>query len=140
MQLNITTDYAIRIVRYLAMKAELATAKEISEKMAIPENYIIKIARKLKEVGIINTYKGVNGGYELRKKPNEITILDIVKVMEKTIKINRCLEEDECCSMGDVNKCPVHEYYRIIQSELEFKLREITIETMLNDGGGFDES
>ncbi|WP_394883878.1 RrF2 family transcriptional regulator [Clostridium tertium] len=131
MQLNITTDYAIRIVRYLAIKAELTTVKEISEEMVIPENYINKIARKLKEAGIINTYNGAKGGYELRKHPNEITILDIVKVMEKTIKINRCLEKDDYCSRGDVNTCSLYKYYRIIQSELEGKLGEITIENCM---------
>lgn len=131
MQLNITTDYAIRIVRYLAIKAELTTVKEISEKMVIPENYINKIARKLKDAGIINTYNGAKGGYELKKHPNEITILDIVKVMEKTIKINRCLEGDEYCSRQSVEECSLHKHFSIIQSELESKLREITIENCM---------
>lgn len=52
MQLNITTDYAIRIVIYLAIKEKLTTSKEISEAMFILERYIGKITRKLKEQGL----------------------------------------------------------------------------------------
>ena len=43
MQFNITTDYAIRTVLYLAMKNRLATAAEISEAMHIPKNYQLKV-------------------------------------------------------------------------------------------------
>ncbi|WP_394883854.1 hypothetical protein [Clostridium tertium] len=57
MQLNITTDYAIRIVRCLAIKAKLTTAKEISEEMVIPKNYIVKITRKLKYVNTSALFK-----------------------------------------------------------------------------------
>ncbi|MBS6503656.1 MAG: Rrf2 family transcriptional regulator [Clostridium sp.] len=133
MQLNITTDYAIRIVKYLAIKLEVTTAKEISEAMGIPEKYIMKITRKLKDAGIINAYSGAKGGYSLKKQSNEITILDIVKVMENTIKINRCLEDDVDCSRMSKNTCLLHKYYRSIQSELESKLDKLTIENCIKE-------
>lgn len=47
MQLNVTTDYAIRTVLYLAVKDELATANEIATAMGIPPSYVLKITRKL---------------------------------------------------------------------------------------------
>lgn len=53
MQLNVTTDYAIRIVLYLAIKKEITTSKEIGAAMGIPKNYVLKITHKLVEAGII---------------------------------------------------------------------------------------
>lgn len=128
MQLNITTDYPIRIVIYLAIKEKLTTSKEISEAMFIPENYINKIMRKLKAVGIVNTYNGAKGGYDLKKKPDEISLLEIVKTMENTIRFNRCLEADGYCSRQATKTCPVHKCYKVIQSEIETRLEKITIQ------------
>ena len=50
MQLNITTDYAIRIVYYLALKEETITASELASVLKIPVNYISKITKKFKLV------------------------------------------------------------------------------------------
>jgi Rrf2 family nitric oxide-sensitive transcriptional repressor len=49
MQLKITTDYAIRIVYYLACRGEVITASELAYELKIPESYIPKITKKLKE-------------------------------------------------------------------------------------------
>lgn len=58
MQLNVTTDYAIRTVLYLAVKDELATANEIATAMGIPPSYVLKITRKLVAAGIIKRIVG----------------------------------------------------------------------------------
>ena len=133
MQLNITTDYAIRIVIYLATTNQLTVAKEISDNMVIPQNYVIKIMKKLKDAGIVETYNGVNGGYKLRKSADEISLLDIIKIMEKTIMINRCLEADEYCSRNAIKECSMRKYYINIQNLLESKLKDITIKDCINN-------
>ena len=68
MQLKITTDYAIRIVYYLACRGEVITASELAYELKIPESYIPKITKKLKEANIITACEGIKGGYSLVKK------------------------------------------------------------------------
>ena len=58
MQLNITTDYAIRIVLYLSTTQEKATSKELSENLCIPQHYILKVTKKLENAKLINVYNG----------------------------------------------------------------------------------
>ena len=53
MQLKITTDYAIRIVYYLACRSEVITASELAYELKIPESYIPKITKRLKDANII---------------------------------------------------------------------------------------
>ena len=67
MRLNITTDYAIRIILYLSMKGGIISSKELSETMKIPENYVLKVARKLTKAGLTRTYVGKNGGFAVNK-------------------------------------------------------------------------
>ena len=62
MQLNITTDYAIRIVYYLALKEETITASELASVLKIPVNYISKITKKLKAAEIVQACEGIKGG------------------------------------------------------------------------------
>lgn len=132
MQLNITTDYAIRILVYLGSTNRLTTAKEISDNMSIPQNYVIKIMKKLKDADIIETYSGVNGGYKLKKNSDEINFLDIIEIMEKSIKIHRCLENNTCCSKNSIAGCTIHKYYKLIQNDLESNLKKITIKSCID--------
>ena len=78
MQLKITTDYAIRIVYYLACRSEVITASELAYELKIPESYIPKITKKLKEANIITACEGIKGGYSLVKKTEDISLFDII--------------------------------------------------------------
>lgn len=86
MQLNVTTDYAIRIILYLALRKEITTSKEIAAAMSIPQNYVLKITHKLVEAGLIKRLVGVQGGFSLDKTVDEITLLDIISIMEPTTR------------------------------------------------------
>ena len=118
MQLNVTTDYAIRIVLYLAMKDRVVNSGEIAEAMGIPPTYIMKITRKLKHANILSEKRGVDGGFVLSSAPDQLTLLDIVGALEKTVNINRCLEEDEYCSRNAVSFCTVRKLLVRLQAEL----------------------
>lgn len=133
MQLNITTDYAIRIIVYLSSKKGIISSKELSIKLKIPQHYILKITKRLEKSGIINIYVGKNGGFSMVKKSNEISLADIIKIMEGTTKINRCLEEDKYCSCCASDYCEVRNFYCILQKEVEEKLFSMTIERLLSD-------
>lgn len=64
MQLNITTDYAIRIILALANRdGEVVSSKDISMTMKIPQKYVLKITRSLVAVELIERRSGVYGGF-----------------------------------------------------------------------------
>lgn len=72
MQLNFTTDYAIRIVLYLAYKGEIASSSEISKKIEMSKSYALKVTKRLFKAGILDRKKGIYGGFFLSKKPEQI--------------------------------------------------------------------
>ena len=73
-----------------------------------------------------------NGGFAVNKPAQQIDLLSIIRIMENTVKINRCLEEDEYCSRFATATCPVRSFYCILQDELESKLSSITIKSLLD--------
>ena len=132
MQLNITTDYAIRIILALANRdGEVVSSKDISMTMKIPQKYVLKITRSLVAAELIERRSGVYGGFLLAKKPEEISLLEIVKVMEPTMYVNRCLEKDKYCSREAIDNCAIRKFYTNFQNIVEEKFSEVTIKDLV---------
>lgn len=133
MQLNITTDYAIRIILALANRdGEVVSSKDISMTMKIPQKYVLKITRSLVAAELIERRSGVYGGFLLARKPEEISLLEIVEVMEPTMRLNRCLEKDNYCSREATDNCPIRKFYINFQNIIEEKFSEVTIKTLID--------
>ena len=131
MQLTNSTDYAIRVVVFLASEGRLASSSEIAEKMGIPVSYLRMIAAPLRETGIIASHKGSLGGYGLAAPPESISLLDIIRITEGTTKINRCLEHDRYCSRFATESCPVRACYVEMQESIEAALAAMTIDKVV---------
>lgn len=127
MQLTTTTDYAIRLLLYLALTGRRTPSSEISQKMRIPQNYLMATAARLRRAGFLKSGTGQMGGYTLIKAPQEISLLDIIKVTEGTIKLNRCLEHDRYCSRFATENCAVREVYDTLQDTVEEMLGGVTL-------------
>lgn len=134
--MNITqeTDYAIRAVVSLAEVGENTRldAKYISEKCSIPLRFLLKLLRKLTNKKIINSFRGVNGGYSLGKSPFDITFKDIVEAIEGPIVINKCIASVDNCNANKNGDCLVHDEFYKIQKILEEALNKVTIGDVIN--------
>lgn len=69
MHMTLEADYAVRIVEFLAVNPGRADAKTISERTSVTLRFTLKILRTLVSDGIVRSYKGAKGGYELAKPP-----------------------------------------------------------------------
>ena len=88
MQLTSKTDYAIRIVCYLAAQRQMISTSELSQELSVPSSYIPKITKKLKQAGIIKVCEGTNGGYMLAKQPENISLMEIISGYPDGLKGN----------------------------------------------------
>ena len=134
MSLNITTDYAIRVLLYLASNAtvgESISGKEIAEEMGIPYNYFLKIVPNLKDANFIISYQGKKGGYSLEKDPADISLFDIIDAMEDDLTISECLKNPSACSRTYTGHCAVHNFFYSLQEDLEKKLRSVSLESVV---------
>ena len=133
MKLTQATDYAFRLVLYLAKnKEEVVEAKYISEAEKIPRRFLLKIARQLIQAGIIESYRGQNGGYKIARDPAEITLKDVVLAIEGSIIINKCQEDPEFCNRKAQDFCAIHCCLNSILAVLEKEFEKYTFATLLN--------
>lgn len=130
MALNVTTDYAIRILLYLATYAENGksiSGKEIATEMRIPYNYFLKLVPNLKNAGFLISFQGKNGGYALTLDPSEITLYDVIAAMNDDIIISECLHNPAACGRNYTDHCAVHNVFSGIQSELDKRLKSMSL-------------
>lgn len=124
MKITREADYALRIVAMLAEEDKHIEAKVIAERNDIPYRFTLKILRKIVQSGIIKSYRGVNGGYVLNRKPSEITFREVIEVIDGKIAINKCFEDPEICKNNGI--CKVQRKLCLVQKKLSDELDSIT--------------
>ena len=134
MQLTSTTDYAIRIVCYLAAQRQMISTSELSQELSVPSSYIPKITKKLKQAGIIKACEGIKGGYQIAKQPENISLRDVISCTESTMAISRCLEKEGGCSKNYIACCKVHQILLDLQNIYNNRLESVKISDIIRPG------
>ena len=134
MQLTSTTDYAIRIVCYLAAQRQMISTSELSQELSVPSSYIPKITKKLKQAGIIKACEGIKGGYQIAKHPENISLRDVISCTESTMAISRCLEKEGGCSKNYIACCKVHQILLDLQNIYNNRLESVKISDIIRPG------
>ncbi|SDS42697.1 RrF2 family transcriptional regulator [Bradyrhizobium canariense] len=93
MRLTVYTDYALRVLMYLALKKDqLATIAEIAESYDISKNHLMKVAHQLGVAGYVETVRGRGGGLRLAKPIKAIGLGEVVRHTEPDMAIVSCFE------------------------------------------------
>ena len=122
MHITLESDYAIRIVIFLAQQGKRADAKLISENTGVSLRFALKILRKLVSGEIVRSYKGMAGGYELA---------DIIGVIEGPYCLSRCLRPDGVCPRSGEADCKVSRVFADISVDVHQKLKQATIDQLM---------
>ena len=124
MHMTLEADYAVRIVEFLAAANQKVDARTISEETHVPLRFALKILRKLVAEGIVRSYKGTQGGYELAKEPQEISLGQVIESVEGPITISRCVgtEEFQCTRVRERSECRFNRTYAEIAQMVRERL------------------
>lgn len=91
MQLTKYTDYALRVLLFLAERPqELASIAQIADAHAISRNHLMKVVRHLGQLGILDTVRGRNGGLRLAHPPHAINVGWVIRNCEETLTLGHC--------------------------------------------------
>lgn len=133
MQLHNTSQYAIRILSYIANdgKKKQYSAKELSEVLTIPYKFLTKIMTELVKAGLINSIKGREGGYELSKPASEIKIMDILDTFNERVNDDKCVLGIGICDGN--NKCGLHDQWVEPKNLIQKMFEETTLDNLEGD-------
>lgn len=125
MKFQETTQHTIRFLTYMAKEPhKLYATKQVAEELSIPYKYITKIVTLLSKEGFIQSKKGSNGGISLLKDPQEITVRDILEVLND-LDLEMCVLGNGKCSHNGV--CAMHHSWMPTRNKLEETFNTTTL-------------
>lgn len=104
--------------------------KSISQRQGISEYYLEQLFSALRKAKLIKSIRGAQGGYVLNKLPEEITVADIMEVLEGPIEISDCVEGTTC---NNGNCCATRIVWQKIKTSIEDVTTSVTLKDIVND-------
>ena len=123
------TDYALRAICYMAKQDKVVTVTELVRVLGVPQPFMRKILQQLSQEKILESYKGQAGGFKLKFIPEEIFIIQIMRIFQGRVGLNRCfLKKDICPNRG---KCLLRKKIQVIENNVFRQLRQINIASLI---------
>lgn len=128
-----TGEYALRAVAAIARVREdrPVLAKEISKEGDIPSKYLSKVLRDLVRAGILSSSRGIGGGFRLRRKPETLRLIEVIRPFEDVLASRRCPFGNARCS--DERPCSMHEQWKPVKEAFEHLLERTTVSEIIHN-------
>jgi Rrf2 family protein len=134
-RLNRETDYSFRVILALTkagIETRLSTS-QIQKEMHIPPSFLHRIIASLGHNNIIKTFPGREGGVQLARSPEDISLLDIYEAVEGPIQLSICFSGETDCPLD--TPCPVQKCLRHVQKAIVHELGSVHFDQFKPDPG-----
>ena len=125
-----TSEYALRAMVFLSMQNSAATGQGIAEVTKVPPGYLSKIMQQLVKSKLVNSQRGIGGGFVLARTAAEISILDVVNAVDPIDKITTCPLDIK--SHG-LNLCPLHKRLSTAIAQVEKAFAESYLSELVSE-------
>lgn len=131
MQLTKRGDYGVLAVYYLAQrpKGQLVSIDEIAGNCHIPKPYLSKILQDLCRGGLLHSRRGTGGGFMLARAARDISLRDILELIEGKLLLVTCLGEHDHCERA--NACAIAPFWDELQRVMDEVIGSISIEDLV---------
>lgn len=123
------TDYAIVVLERMARKAgDIHTAAGLAEACGIAAPTVSKILKCLAKAGILNSTRGVHGGYALARAPESTSVAAVIRAMEGPIALTDCEGEHGGCEQS--SSCQARSGWDVINRAVRAALESVSLAEM----------
>jgi Rrf2 family protein len=131
MKLSTRARYGVRLMVELAVTYDKGPVylKDIAKIQNISEKYLSLIIIPLRTVGLVKSIRGAHGGYILAKNPSQITLKEIIDVLEGDCSLVDCVKNPSSCSRVPI--CASHDIWAIIGGKISETLSSITLDMLV---------
>jgi len=132
-KLSLRGEYALRALVVLGLNYEQREAvvriQTISEQQNIPKRFLEQILNDLRSGGMLESRRGVSGGYRLRRSPEQITLAEVIRRIEGPLAPVRCVSERfyKPCSCPDEARCGVRSVMKDVRDAIVKILENVTV-------------
>jgi Rrf2 family protein len=134
MKLSLRGEYALRALVVLGLNYgnEVLRIQSISEEQNIPKRFLEQILNDLKSAGIVESRRGVAGGYRLSKSPDKISLAVVIRHIEGPLAPVSCVSEKfySKCTCPDESKCGIRSIMKEVRDAIVKILEDVTVAEM----------
>jgi FeS assembly SUF system regulator len=135
-KVNKLTDYATVVLIAMARAQGVQSAHRIAQTTGIPLPTVAKLMKSLSRAGLVESQRGVAGGYALGRSASEITVADVIQAVEGPIALTACADtSDEHCGIELL--CPVQGKWNRVNTAVRSALAEVTLADMADEVAAF---
>jgi Rrf2 family protein len=131
MKLSLRGEYALRALVVLGLNYGEAVVRiqTISEQQNVPKRFLEQILNDLKSAGIVESKRGISGGYRLSKAPEKISLALVIRHIEGPLAPVRCVSEKfyARCSCPDESKCGIRSVMKEVRDAIVAILEGVTV-------------
>ena len=133
LRLSKKADYALIAMKHLTLHTDrgAASAREIAEQYDIPIELMAKVLQRLVRRGLLASHHGTRGGYQLARRPTQISVADVIQAIEGPVSVTACSTEDGKCEQ--YAKCNVRDPLWRVRERILAALGECTIAELAAD-------
>lgn len=124
------TDYGIVLMSYLAQKSEMQhSAHALANAVHMPLPTVKKVLKALSQGGLLNSERGAQGGYSLSRRPEKVSVAEIITAIEGPIALTECVSSESHCDQE--NHCSIQTNWTRINNAVFHALDEVKLSDML---------
>ena len=133
MKLSTKGRYGVKAMVDLAIHygKEPVSIKSISERQNISECYLEQLFAPLRKAKLIISARGAQGGYVLSRAPIDITVDEIMQVLEGPIEISTCIDGEDACKKTDY--CATRLLWVKIKNSIDDVMKSTTLQDIVDD-------
>jgi len=126
-------DYALMAMKHLALRGDVrsSSAREIAALYDIPIELMAKVLQRLVRRGLLSSHQGTRGGYELSRRPTQISVADVIQAIDGPVTVTACSTEENQCEQ--FSKCNVRDPLWKVRERILTALGECTIAELAAD-------
>lgn len=135
MKLSTKGRYGVKAMVDLAIHYgdEPASIKKISERQGISEYYLEQLFSPLRKANLIRSVRGAQGGYMLSRHPEDITIGDIMGILEGPVEISECIDDTKGNSCDNIDCCATRLLWSKIRDSIDSVMESTTLQDIVDD-------
>lgn len=123
------TDYAVRAICAIAKKdKKRVSVSELVQELNMPRPFLRRLLQQLSRRKILDSFKGLGGGFTLAKPADKIYLKELMKIFQGSFKINECFLQKKACP--NIKECPLRKKIDSIQLKVSEELNDVTIASL----------
>lgn len=125
LRLSKKIDYGLMLLSRMCSEPASASAREMAGRYDLPQPMVANILKALAAHGMLVSTRGVQGGYELARTPQEISLAQVVDALEGPFNLVDCVAGVDSCKFTEV--CPTHDPIQVVHQKFQNFMSRLTL-------------